>query len=205
MKIQGIDNERDKNILDLFVDDIYIGKLLKSFFVKYLSLPKNVNSIEEGRTWFYETERMRAKNYLLYLLSRYGYHSSQLRIKLKNKLISKIVTDDVLATVSPYLDDDRWVELKIKRYFMKGYGAKVIQFKLQSLGVFVDLDMVQSQFTEENQKEKVLLLLEKRSCLSEGIFNKQKAIAFLMRRGFDYDLIKECIFIFISQSKETLQ
>jgi SOS response regulatory protein OraA/RecX len=197
IKIRAIMNDKDSRLLDIFADDILIATVLKFFFRKSLSFPSRLDNLAEAKKWFNEMEKKRAKSYLLYLLSRRSYHSSELMKKLKKKLISDKTINEVMKEVGIYLDDKSWIKQKIEKEFARGCGPKTMQAKFFTKGVLIDHEEMDNILTFDRQKEMVVSLL-KRKFLKRA-FDPRQALSYLSRRGFSYKLIKEGLSIFHSE------
>lgn len=202
IEVRVIDNQEDKTVLDVLADEEIIGKMLKVFYRKVkIPYPKVFENINEAKSFFYNFEKNRAKEYALFLLSRQSYHSTQLKAKLKSKLVSEVAMKKVIEELFHYLDDQGYIDTKIESEFKKGKGPLYIQSKLSLLGLFIDLQDIKSRISDKMQKERILSLIEKKFGAKEPQgrrgrsveFDPNKVRLFLARKGFDYQLINEVV------------
>jgi SOS response regulatory protein OraA/RecX len=193
IEIKTINNEKNNRLIDIFAGDALIASILKFFYRKYLPFPSFFDNLTEAKKWFQELEKKRTKSYLLYLLSKRNYHSSELRLKLKEKFISDQTIEKMLKEINLYLDDKRWTRLKIEKEFAKGYGPRVLKAKFFDKGIQIKPEEMENILTRARQKEKLIFLLTK--LLKRG-FDQKKILSNLARRGFDYELVKEALSTF---------
>ena len=192
-EIKVIDNEDDKNVYDVFADEVLIGKILKSFYKKKkISFPGKVKDLEEARGFFHDFEKARAKNYVLFLLSKQNYHSLQLKSKMREKLISEETIQKVLEEVFQYIDDKSYIEIKIEQEVKKGNSPLAIQKKLYSKGISLDLDIIKRKISKEILKDKIFSIIERKFAVN-GNIDVKRAFIFLTRKGFEYQDIREVI------------
>lgn len=194
--IEAVDNEYDEKLLDLFAGELFLGKILKSFYKGLLPFPKEVKDLDEAKRWFYNLEKQKAKSYSLFLLSKRSLHSSQLKIRLKRKFISDKTINEILKDLIPYLDDDYWTLKRVAEEMEKGYGINAIRLRLQKKGVSIDPALLKERVDEKEQKKQILKLLKKR--FADKKFDYRKAFFYLSSRGYEYSLIQEAVSIFHS-------
>lgn len=129
----------------------------------------------------------KANKYAVSLLSKRNYHSISFRKKLKEKRFSEEVIEAILKKFANFFDDEDWMKRKVLGEFAKGYGPKMIIAKLRCKNIFVENEI--SLITDDMQKEKILEILNKKF---PDRTDKNKAFSYLVRKGFDYSLIKQC-------------
>lgn len=119
----------------------------------------------------------KARKYALRLLSMRDYHSDVFYRKLKTKGFSSEVCDQVMHDCKRmgFFNDDEAILRELRR----GYGPKLIEWKLQ-----LKKEDVRRVITKELQKEKIVELTLKL---------KDKALRTLLRKGFDSDLVFEVV------------
>lgn len=118
------------------------------------------------------------------LLAKRAYFSKE----LERKLLEKGYPHQEIATLlqelreKGWLNDEELANRFVERCREKGYGARMIAFKLREKAGEVAIPI-------EESKEAALQLIQKkyRRDLPE---KRDKVIAALLRRGFSYDLIK---------------
>ena len=57
IKLKVVYNEIDRRVVEIFAEDIFIAKILKSFYIKKKPFPETFQSIEQARSWFLEFEK----------------------------------------------------------------------------------------------------------------------------------------------------
>jgi len=122
-----------------------------------------------------------------FLLAKRSYFSKELAKKLEDKGYPKKEIESLISELTKrgWLNDQELAKRFIQRQKEKGYGGKVIAWKLKEkggeMGAFI-----------EDSEEDIKSFLQKRyrKDLPE---KKQKVIAALMRRGFSYDLINKTL------------
>lgn len=153
--------------------------------------------------------RQRLKNIGLYYLKRFESSVENLRSVLQrrinayahenpewNKNEAYQWVEELLAEFEKlhYLDDARFVEIKVRNYLNAGKSARYIKSKLLLKGI--DNTLIESALaqTEYNQTEMVLMLAKRkkigpyRSPETRSEF-RQKDMGTLIRAGFDYDVV----------------
>lgn len=107
--------------------------------------------------------------------------------------ISKDIATRVLERLiqKGYVDDEKfarfWVEHRQQR---KGISLKKLTAELQSKGVSADNIAVALTASERNDQEEVKKIIEKKRM---SYSDPRKLTAYLMRQGFQYDVIKAAI------------
>lgn len=129
-------------------------------------------------------------------LGRRDHSEQELRIKLARKTTHQPWIDAVIEEcfIANYLNETRFVENFIRASQNKGYGRKRIEQNLHQKGI--NSERINSAFNEDNFEyiNSATNLLSNR--YKEGIYNpylKQKAMAFLQAKGFDFDLIAKAL------------
>jgi len=129
-------------------------------------------------------------------LGRRDHSEQELRTKLDRKTTNQQWIDAVIEECfsANYLNEKRFIENFIRFSQNKGYGRKRITRDLKNKGA--NPEEVNSAFSEDhyNYLESATNLLQSR--YKEGIYNaylKQKVMAFLQTKGFDFDDIFKAI------------
>lgn len=99
-----------------------------------------------------------------------------------------------------YLNDEDFAAAWIRtRALLKPKGWRVIKMELQQKGISEEIlnKIHDSRFkNKDNEKEAIKGLIERKLPRYQGLPRLelfQKLAGFLIRRGFDYDLVKKCI------------
>lgn len=128
-----------------------------------------------------------ARSYSLKLLSRQAYHSSSLLVKMKQAGLPKEACAGAIQFCKEkgYLDDEMFLQSKIRSLKGAGKSQKEIAFRVKKMGV--------SYCDSGGDKEALLLCLSKKypkwKILLKDQKNKRKLIGALLRRGFSSELI----------------
>lgn len=167
MKIQKLKPSRIRNRINIVFDD---GSYLP-FFIDDLVK----NNLKIGNDVNFEDLRKISTNYLAheYALRQIAISPKTekiLRQKLKQKF--KILDlEDIITAVSPYLDDQKYIEYIQKKFKRK--SNREISYRLKLAGISFNC--------HQDEKEKIEKLLQKKKNIS---------ISALIGRGFAYDDIK---------------
>ncbi len=160
------------------------------------SFPKSCDYIKELEVLLRETENKKALAYALKRLSSRSYPTSELKKWLEKSFLSAPTIQTVLqeCTRLGYLNDQAWIHYFINSHLRRGIGPKIILMKLKLKGLPEAL--IQTELTLlaplENQLTAISNWLTKRFRLRD--FNKKekdKAMAALLRKGFDFSSIIE--------------
>lgn len=153
----------------------------------------------KGDDTYEGVERRLAKRYILLRLVRTSLHSSKVTELLSSRGVSSASIEWVIAelTASGYLNDEGWVDAYVGQQQRRGQGPRAIGHKLRSKGVGREAasDAAQLQRAPELQRQGIAALLEGRyrSYDLSDTKIRQKLIAALMRRGFDYSAINDAL------------
>ena len=195
--ICALDKKRSKVFIDgEFAFVLYNGEL-RDFDIKVgneLSEDK-YNEIECGL--LPKRAKLRAMN----LLQKRDYTEKQLRDKLSDGMYPQDCIDTAIDYVKSYryVDDERYAEDYIN-YQMSGRSRNRIIMDLMNKGISKDiilnkLEELYSESGDENEIIQIRQLLIKKKYDAQTIDHKekQKLIAFLMRRGYDISTIKKAM------------
>ncbi len=143
----------------------------------------------------------RAKLRAMNLLQKKDYTEKQLRDKLLEGLYPKDIVDEAIEYVKSYryLDDERYARDYITYQMSMRSKARIIQ-DLNGKGIPKDILMpiIEELYAEdegESELEQIKKLLVKKHFdhLSTDVKEKQKIIAFLMRKGYNLSSIKRAM------------
>lgn len=140
----------------------------------------------------------RAKKYVMHLLEQMDRTSQQLREKLKSKSYRDHVIEEALAYVVGYgyLDDKRYALNFINsRKKSKSKAEIKQQLMTKKLPKEVIEEALAEEYLAENEEEAIKsLALKKHYHFTEMEYKeKQKAIAFFVRKGFSYEKVKRVL------------
>lgn len=138
-----------------------------------------------------------AKKRAMFLLQKQDRTKKQLYDKLKDDDYPESVIHAALNYVESYhyIDDYRFACQYI-RYKQNSKSARQLSQELMQKGV--DRELIEEAIQEEytvNDRDKIMQLLEKKKydSSSKDYKEKNRIIAFLMRRGFDAEDIRYCM------------
>ncbi len=192
-----LDKKRCKVYLDgEFAFVIYKGEL-KEFGIKAGQEISEASYREIVGMVLPKRAKLRAMN----LLQKKDYTEKQLRDKLSEGLYPKEIVDEAIEYVKSYryLDDERYVRDYITYQMTMRSKARIIQ-DLTGKGISKDILMpiIEELYAEdegESELEQIKKLLVKKHFdhLSTDVKEKQKIIAFLMRKGYNLSSIKRAM------------
>ena len=146
-----------------------------------------------------EKEKRAAKLYALRLLNRQLYHSTDLAERLKKREHSQEIIRPLIDELLElgYLDDLAYVRGRVKSEFRKTHGPRWVRQKLREKGIPRDeVELVLSETYDEEQAREQLcrIALTRYSKLDPTDFkDRQKLMAALQRRGYDFQIIQGAI------------
>jgi regulatory protein len=148
----------------------------------------------------------RALDQAVKLLSRRPYSTAEIRRNLESKQVPSTVIDEVLAKLAHlgYVDDQAFAEFWVEnRERFRPRGPRALRYELRQKGIADKLiDAVLGEFDAHDAayraaQEKVRRLRR----LTPEQF-QTKLGAFLIRRGFAYDIVREVINQVIDELRE---
>lgn len=192
MNIRCLPHDYKRAVLLLMQDDEVIKEIHTSIFGKNPRfVAKGSLSISEQLlSW----EKKCVRNFVLRRLAKKGYTSFELKKILKERLVSASSIEEVVSEMERLgaIDDKEWV-LGFIRGKSKSSGTKSIIYKLKNIGIPEEMaaPLLAQEESERPQGERIRYLLERkfRKYDLTQAKEKQKAIASLLRRGFDYEEI----------------
>ena len=177
-----------RGVLSVYIEDDLCCDIHTSIFGKFPDLPSDCESREALLSHILAKEYPLAKSYTLKRLAAQSLHSSQLRKLLAEKRVSQASIDQILQDCRYYLNDDEWVQSFIKTK-SKRYGPRYIIAQLRHKGI----DIEESCFGVQKDQIEHLLKTRYKSRNLGDFKEKQRVIAALMRKGFDFEQILGCI------------
>lgn len=193
--------EFDKKRSKVFIDGefaflLYKGEL-RDYGIKTGTEISEATYKEIIETVLYKRCKLRAMN----LLQKKDYTERQLRDKLSEGLYSSDLIDDAIGYVKmyKYLDDDRYVRDYITYHMSTRSRNRIVQ-DLITKGISKEkiMPIMEQLYLQEDgdiELEQVKALLEKKHYDQDmtDFKEKQKIMAFLMRRGFQMSTIKRAM------------
>jgi len=192
--------KKGKNDVTIHCDDDKFMILTVEVFLK--SGLKKGDDISEDRFSFLieQNKLFHIKQKAFRILGRRQHSSFELRRKLWNKDYDKKLIDEVISNLerNGYLDDKEFIHVFVaEKIKSKKWSLKKIKSELFKKGIESKLiDEIISEQSTDSEYENALVLgkkkyeiLLKRNLESRALLNKLSA--YLISRGFDYDLIKK--------------
>jgi len=149
--------------------------------------------------------------YSLRLLGGQEYSLKKLKTKLIQKEFPEEEIEEALKLVveKGYLDENRYLELKVKSLILKGKAGRVVQHTLAHEGISVSESRINEICLEKgvDQDEQLVELLNKKlrhhqpgARLDPSDY--QKIIRFALSRGHSYQKVKKLLGQKLSESEE---
>lgn len=126
------------------------------------------------------------KKKALYLLSRKAYFKKELRLKLSKYGFKKEDIESSLCELERLglLEENDLAQSFVQKQMRKGYGSKVIWYKLREKAG----DVIASTFVIE-ENEEILQKLIQKYLQKKHFQNRQKIVLALLRRGYALEMI----------------
>lgn len=128
-----------------------------------------------------------AKAYVLKLLANREYSEKEIRDKLASRYDEDICNSVVESFLQQgFISNVRYSEMIIRHYVNRGYGISKIKFELMQKGVSAQLLQEYLENNEIDWVSKARMQLESHynNIQDMDYLEKQKACAYLVRRGF---------------------
>jgi regulatory protein len=156
---------------------------------------------DELKELLYEEELSKAKSYVYRILARRMYTIKEIRDKLVEREYVEKIIEDVIATLERYgyLNDrtyaEEWIESRMRS---KPKGKIALKRELERKGI--DRSIIEdalSQAFDQSKEAEMALDLARRKVRSynadDPVAAKRKLQSFLIRRGFDFETVKDVI------------
>ena len=198
MEIKWIPKEGRRGVFSLIVDEDPFRDIHASIFGRSPELSK-CRSLGELETLLDVLEYKGAKNYALKRLSIKSQPSTEMEKALKERLVSEKNRSRVIEEFVSlgYLNDNEWIERFIRLQTLKKQGPKTIFQKLKAKGLNDDqiIPILEDHTSPESQQEQITALLngKYKSRDTTDYNQKQKVIASLLRKGFEFEQILKAI------------
>lgn len=196
--------KRDKNRVNVYIDNEFaFGCNAELVYIYDLKKGKKVD-LEFLQSVAEEDNYLNGKNYALKVIEKTYKTEKEIRDKLYKKEYGDKAVDRIIAFLKKYkfLDDYKYTEAFIKDRIIK-YGKNKIKFDLIKKGIEEDL-IIEKLNVIDYEKEygsayalgegKYKLLIKSEKEVSKDIFKIYKKVCdFLIRRGFDYNIVNSVI------------
>ncbi|WP_035291470.1 recombination regulator RecX [Clostridium sp. KNHs214] len=196
--------KRDKNRVNVYIDNEFaFGCNAELVYIYDLKKGKKVD-LEFLQSVAEEDNYLNGKNYALKVIEKTYKTEKEIRDKLYKKEYGYKAVDRIIAFLKKYkfLDDYKYTETFIKDRIIK-YGKNKIKFDLIKKGIEEDL-IIEKLNVIDYEKEygsayalgegKYKLLIKSEKEVSKDIFKIYKKVCdFLIRRGFDYNIVNSVI------------
>lgn len=176
--------------LHLYWKDEWVKTIYKPLLFKCLSQLSACREKEEFTSLLHEMECKAAKEEGIRLLARKGYFAAELKQKLLCKLLSEEAVDQAMAFFQQkgYVQDCKRAEAVVRKELEKGKGPQFISQLLKHKKVSSDELMRLKPLIAEEEQSALRRFLQKKSEKLARL-DRNKLIAYLLRRGFTYDAI----------------
>ena len=156
---------------------------------------------DELKKLLYEEEFSKAKNYVYRILARRMYTSKEIRNKLVEREYVDEIIRDVIATMERYgyVNDENYAEEWIRsRMKSKPKGKIALRQELARKGVHKSIieNALDEAFDESRESDMALELARQKArsySKDEPAAARRKLQSFLLRRGFNYETVKNAI------------
>ncbi|MCE2982392.1 MAG: recombination regulator RecX [Parachlamydia sp.] len=165
-------------------------RVIPSFLVPKKAFPGCL-TFDEWTQAFAVWEYGRVKNYVVWLLGRKSYHSQELWALLFKKKVAANILERVISEFKSagYIDDEAWISSYL-RLNQKKYGKRLMLAKLRAKGIEADFHL---QKNDEIESIRVLFQSKYRKKDLTDWKTKQKVVASLLRKGFEYEDVMAAI------------
>lgn len=198
MQITCTHHPEKQSVLIVFCDGVPWRDLHVSIFGRKPSFPR-CHSIEEFTELFTAFEHSQVKNYALRRLSMQAMLSAALAKALKERLVPERVIEGVIKELIElrFLNDEEWTASFVRSQAARKMGPRAIAQKLFHKGVKgKELEKaLEHSWGMDEQKSLIRGLLQKKYAKRnlEDYKERQKVVAALVRKGFEFSAILESI------------
>ena len=194
--ITKIEQQKNKNRVNIFVDDSFFCGLEKEIAVSFrLKIGKKINENELLNAVF-ESEKKRAfEKANEYLAVR--MHS---KFEITQKLKTKGFSDEVIKAAVKKLEEYNLIndDLFVKEFIRQNQNMSKIMLKMKLQAKGIGSSIIESNLSGIDENDEITNCLEiakklLKSLNSSKTSKKQQLILKLSRRGFNYDTIKKSV------------
>lgn len=198
MEIKCIPKEGRRGVFVIEVDGDPWREIHSAIFGKS---PKFApfDSFDAFETYFLNQELKGARNCAIRRLSIKSLPSSELDKILKERFVTQTTREKIIQEFCNlgYIKDNEWIEGFIQQQVGKKVGPKVIAQKLRAKGISEEASssIIEEFSSSETHHSQIQYLLQTkyRSRDLSDYKEKQKVIASLIRKGFDYIIINSVL------------
>lgn len=191
----------DPSRYSIFLDGIFFSGATEESINRFnLKCGKEIDDskLEE---LLYEEEFSRAKDYVYKLLAKRMYTKKEIQNKLQSRKYSLKVIQNILSLMEEYryLNDksfaEEWIESRIRA---KPKGKIALKRELMQKGIDESIveQALENKLDESKLSETALELARRRLksySKDDALTAKRKLMNFLIRRGFDFETIRNVI------------
>lgn len=198
MKINCIPKESSRLVLTIYIDDEPWGNIHTKIFGRNPTFPAS-DSLDDFNEKFKVQEYSKAMKYSLDCLSRRSYPTAQLKNLLLRNFVSLETIEKILVECMRlgYLNDEEWIQRFIKGHLAKHEGSQKILMKLRSKGISSKIvEKYLTNLVDQTDVQKSIEHLLKTKYRKRDLSDfreKQKVFAALVRKGFAFEAISECL------------
>ncbi len=188
--------------IELTFEGEVFRKVDTTIFGKKPKVASHATTIEEYQEAFNKVELVKARQYAIKRLSLMNLSSKALSSSLRRCLVSEETTERIIDEFISlgYLNDKEWIRGFARQKLSAKYGLRKVLQALSQKGfekqeIVSAIEGMEDLCEPENEKQAILKLLKTRFRTRDlSIYKeKQKVIASLLRRGFDFALIIDVI------------
>lgn len=199
MRIACVYLDERKGIFMITVDEEEWRKAHRSILGSKPSFPEECGTLRELEEHYKKLECSGAHRYALMRLGMKSHSTSELRRQLQLKFVSEEMIEQIIEdyTKKGYLNDQEWLDSFIRIHIARNTGPQVMMTKLRLKGlpsVLIEEAFERAGLRANQQMQiKKLLSTRYRSRNLEDGKERQKVIAALVRKGFDFHSIFEAL------------
>lgn len=194
--ITKIEEQKNKNRVNIFVDDSFFCGLDKETMISFrLKQGKEVDESDLKEATF-KSECNKAFDKAVNFISIRNHSKREITDKLLKKGFNEQVIEATLSKLEEYhyIDDEIFTKSFIEQN--KNYSKLVLCGKLFQKGIDADIiNKYLDNITDESEVENCIKVINKilKSLKIESFSDKQKLISRLSRRGYKIDVIKKAL------------
>ncbi|MBC8042619.1 MAG: regulatory protein RecX [Rhizobacter sp.] len=196
-KIEYQKNDRDR--ISIFIDGEFAFGVSEELLLKFALKKGQEVEPEQVKAWMAEKEYFEAKTSALNYLSMRVHSTKELKDKLKKKGFGLDAISRVLVRLEELglTDDKRFAEVLLRDKLRKPIGKRRLQQELYKKGIKRDMASEVMEATDLNADALCQTAAERKLRSLQKEPDKQKAkrklIDFLMRRGFEWEVIRPVV------------
>lgn len=193
--------KKNKNRCSVFLDDEFAFGLDAAIVVQHGLKKGDQLTAEQISKILFKEEKQRIKENAYWFLARRAHSEKELRTKLLNKGYEKNLVDEILAELKQQkvVDDDAFAQSFVRsRLTSKPLGEFALRQELRNKGITDEQieSVLKTAYNEKSQVEYVRELIQKKLPQYENLddrVKKKRLSDFLVRRGFDWELVKDVL------------